>query len=110
MPHVYKLRYNDKETAIADLIAKGVIDAEHNYLPNTHAVVELGLIALTYGEYDEEGNVIVEPTYADGYHYDVMTENEIDFGSAELQVNNPKHNFAGYEQKGDIGQDTEQVD
>ena len=95
MPHVYKLKYKDKETAIADLIAKGVIDAEHNYLPNTHAVVELGLIALTYGEYDEQGNVVVEPTYADGYHFDVMLENEIDFGSADITelVTTPKHNF-----------------
>jgi hypothetical protein len=101
MPHVYKLRYKDKETAIANLIAKEVIDADNNYLPNTHAVVEVGFIALTYGD---------EPTYADGYYYDVMTENEVDFGSAELQVKNPKHNFAGYEQKGDIGQNTEQVD
>jgi len=110
MPHVYKLRYNDKETAIADLIAKGVYNDDLSYANGTHAVVELGFIVLTYGEYDEEGNVIAEPTYADGYHYDVMTENEIDFGSAELQVKNPKHNFAGYEQKGDIGQNTEQVD
>jgi hypothetical protein len=110
MPHVYKLRYNDKETAIADLIAKGVYNDDLSYANGTHAVVELGFIVLTYGEYDEEGNVIAEPTYADGYHYDVMTENEIDFGSAELKVKNPKHNFAGYEQKGDIGQNTEQVD
>jgi len=110
MPHVYKLRYNDKETAIADLIAKGVYNDDLSYANGTHAVVELGFIVLTYGEYDEEGNVIAEPTYADGYHYDVMTENEVDFGSAELQVKNPKHNFAGYEQKRDIGQDTEQVD
>jgi hypothetical protein len=110
MPHVYKLRYNDKETAIADLIAKGVYNDDLSYANGTHAVVELGFIVLTYGEYDEEGNVIAEPTYADGYHYDVMTENEVDFGSAELQVKNPKHNFAGYEQKGDIGQYTEQVD
>jgi len=85
--HIYKLKYTDKETAIADLIDKEVIDADNNYLQGTHAVVELGLIALTYGD---------EPTYADGYHYDVMTEKEIDFGSAEIQVNNPKHNFAGY--------------
>jgi len=93
--NVYKLRYNDKENAIADLIAKGVIDADNNYLQGTHAVVELGLIALTYGEYDEDGNVIAEPTYADGYHYDVMTENEVDFGSADVTelVTTPKHNF-----------------
>jgi hypothetical protein len=29
------------------------------------------IIALTQGTYDEHGNIITEPTYADGYHYDV---------------------------------------
>ena len=33
----------------------------------------------------------------DGYHYDIMSIQDIDFGSNEIIVNNPKHNFAGYE-------------
>jgi hypothetical protein len=45
------------------------------------AVVEIGLIVLEQGTYDEEGNVITEPIYADGYHYDVMAENVYDFGA-----------------------------
>lgn len=31
----------------------------------------------------------------DGYHYDVMSEQEIEFES-KVEVNNPKHTFAGY--------------
>ena len=34
---------------------------------------------------------------ADGYHYDVMAETEIDFGSNRIFPNNPKHAFAGYD-------------
>ena len=93
---IYKLKYIDKETAIADLIAKGVYDKELNYMKGIHAVVECGLIALENGTYDEECNEITAPIYADGYHYDVMSIQEIDFDNA-IEVNNPKHTFAGYD-------------
>jgi hypothetical protein len=92
---IYKLRYTDKDTAIADLIQKEVIDEEGNYINGTQAVVEIGQITLQNAEYDEQGNVIVLPVYADGYHYDVMSEQEIVFEN-EITVNNPKHTFAGY--------------
>lgn len=92
MIRIYKLKYADRETAIADLIAKGVyqeIDGELSYGTGIHSVVELGLIALVEGDLD------TAPVYADGYHYDIMCENEILFES-EIQVNNPRHTFAGY--------------
>jgi hypothetical protein len=99
---IYKLKYTDKETAIADLKAKGVyVETEEglSYGQGIQAVVEIGTIILTDGTYDEEGNVITEPIFAEGYHYDVMSENEIDFEIADITnlVNNPKHQFAGYE-------------
>ena len=78
--NIYKLKYNDKETALADFIAKDLIDAENNYKEGIQAIVEIGLI--------EE---------VEGYHYDIMSIQDIDFGSNEIIVNNPKHNFAGYE-------------
>ena len=101
--NIYKLKYTDKETAIADLLAKGVYIEVENfekeitlaYGQGIHAIVEIGLIVLENGTYDEEGNEITAPVYADGYHYDVMSENEIDFPNA-IEPNNPKHQFAGY--------------
>jgi hypothetical protein len=93
---VYKLKYPNKETAIADLTAKGVYNENLSYGNGIHAVVEIGTIILTDGTYDEEGNVITEPIYAEGYHFDVMSENEIDFDNV-IAPNNPKHQFAGYE-------------
>ena len=78
--NIYKLKYTDKETAIADFIAKDLIDAENNYKEGIQAIVEIGLI--------EE---------VEGYHYDIMSIQDIDFGNNEIIVNNPKHNFAGYE-------------
>ena len=101
---IYKLKYTDKETAIADLLAKGVyveienLDKEITlaYGQGIQAVVEIGLIVLENGVYDSEFNEITAPVYADGYHFDVMSEQEIKFENA-IEVNNPKHTFAGYE-------------
>ena len=73
---IYKLKYTDKETAFADFIAKGLIDAEYNYKLNTQALVDIGLII-----------------GVDGYHYDIMTIDEVDFSDNEIQVTNPVHNF-----------------
>ena len=99
MVNIYKLKYTDKETGIADLISKGVYqenDGELIYENGIHAVVEAGLIIDQEATFDEQGNLLTEPTYRDGYHFDIMTENEIDFGENEIFPNNSKHTFAGF--------------
>ena len=95
---IYKLKYTDKETGIADLIAKGVfqeIEGEMLYADGIDAVVEVGLIINEEATFDEQGNLLTEPTYREGYHFDIMTDNEIDFGENEIFPNSPKHTFAG---------------
>ena len=95
---IYKLKYPNKETAISDLISKGVyqeIEGELSYSEGIHAVVEIGLIIDKEATFDEQGNLLTEPTYIDGYHFDIMSEKEIDFGESEIFTNNPKHTFAG---------------
>ena len=97
--YIYKLNYTDKETAIADLLAKGVyVETEDGlaYGQGIQAVVEIGKIVLENGTYDSDFNVITEPVYADGYAYDVMSDNVIVFES-EIFPNNPRHSFAGCE-------------
>ena len=96
---IYKLKYTDKETAIADLIAKGVyqeIDGEMIYADGIDAVVEVGLLIDQEATFDEQGNLLTEPTYREGYHFDIMSEIEIDFGENEIFTDNPKHTFAGF--------------
>ena len=93
--NISKLQYPNKETAIADLLAKGVyIESEEGlvYGQGTHAIVEIGLIVDVEGTYDDEGEELTAPVFADGYHFDVMTENEIDFENA-IEPENPKHTF-----------------
>lgn len=95
---IYKLKYTDRETAIADLISKGVyqeINGELSYGNDIDAVVEVGLIIDQEATFDEQGNLLTEPTYREGYHFDIMAEKEIDFGANEIFPNNPKHTFAG---------------
>jgi hypothetical protein len=90
--NIYKLKYTTKAAAEKDLKKKGLLE----YLEGVHAVVEIGKIITTDGTYDEEGNQLTAPIYADGYHYDVMCEQDIDFGSNSVEVNNPKHVFLGH--------------
>ena len=99
MIRIYKLKYPDKETAISDLISKGVyreIEGELNYGDSIHSVVEIGLIIDQEATFDEQGNLLTEPTYREGYHFDIMAEKEINFGANEILPNHPKHTFAGF--------------
>ena len=100
--NIYKLKYTTKATAMKDLLKKGVyVETTFNdvtsltYGQGIHAVVEIGQIVLT-PPVIEDMQVITEATYLDGHHYDVMSEQSISFGKAEIEVNNPKHEFAGY--------------
>jgi hypothetical protein len=79
--NIYKLIFKDKEEAELILLTKNVIDVELNYINGTQAVVYLGVI-------DE-----LNPKYC----VDVMTADNIDFGSNEIKPIEPKHAFAGYE-------------
>jgi hypothetical protein len=94
---IYKLKYADKQTAIADLLDKKVyikqtIDEEEilTFGEGIHAIVEIGKICINQPTQE------IKPIFANGYHYDVMSEQEIDFKENEIVVNNPKHSFLGH--------------
>lgn len=97
---IYKLIYQDQDTAVKDLLHKGVLinttDLQGNevvsYAPTTHAVVHIGLIVDTPAVV-EDMKVIKEATYLKGWHVDVMTDLDIVFEN-EIKPNNPKHVFA----------------
>ena len=97
--NIYKLRFATKINAEKDLKAKGVyLETEEGltYSKGIHAVVEIGKIVTTDATYDEQRNELTAPIYASGYHYDVMCEQDIDFGSNSIEVKNPKHGFLGH--------------
>lgn len=96
---IYKLIYQDQDTAITDLLQKGVLintnDLQGNevvtYAPTTHAVVHIGLIVDTPAVV-EDMEVITPATYLEGWHVDVMTDLVYNF-TTEVTPNNPKHTF-----------------
>jgi hypothetical protein len=99
--NIYKLTYQNKEQAIADLESKGIL-TENGYGNGVQAVVEIGLIVLDVVE--------DEPIYADGYHYDVMSTETYDFGANLVEPKNPKHAFAGYPINEEVhGTDTDSI-
>lgn len=97
--HIYKLIYTDHDSAIADMLTKGVLinttDLNGNeintYSQSTHAVVYIGKIVDTPAVV-EDMEVITPATFIDGFHVDVMTDLEIEFAN-EVIPNNPKHEF-----------------
>lgn len=101
--NIYKLKFADKDQAIAVLKEKNIL-VEQTFQEETHlaygegvqAVVELGLIMITPPVMDKDMNIITPAVYADGYHYDVMSLELYDFGSYLIEPKNPKHAFAGY--------------
>ena len=102
---IYKLTYENKEQALADLKAKGIlVEVEFNgekheaYGSGVQAVVEIGLIMLTPPVTDGM-QIVTPPVYAEGYHYDVMSDNDYDFGANLVEPKNPKHAFAGHSVK-----------
>ncbi len=96
--NIFKLRYDNEHQGIDDLKLKGVyIETEEglSYGQGVQAIVNIGKVILIDGTFDKEGNLLTEPTYREGYHFDIMTNNVIDFGENEIFPNNPKHTFAG---------------
>jgi hypothetical protein len=91
--NIYKLKYPNKETAISDLLAKGVYIEDLSYGQGTHAIVELGLIVDVEGTYDDEGNEITPPTFIEGWHVDIMLSDDLDLSEFEVFPKNPKHKF-----------------
>jgi hypothetical protein len=88
MPKIYKLRYENKEVALKDLVNKRVIDINGKYINGTEAIVECENITLVYATETESAIV------ADGYHCDIMTTDTIIFES-EVFPKNAKYKFAG---------------
>jgi hypothetical protein len=103
MENIFKLSYTDKAAAVADLKAKNILveveglDGQKHeaYGEGVQAVVEIGLILVTPPVMDGM-EVIEEPIYAEGYHYDVMSSELYDFGANLVEPKNPKHAFAGH--------------
>ena len=99
--NIYKLQYTDKAQGDADLLAKGtyeVVEGEQVYINGTQAIVYIGKIVEIPGTYDKDGHEITPPVYYPGVYYDLMTTEDIDFGSHEIFPKDCAHSFLGWPQ------------
>ena len=52
------------------------IDGELIYGEGVQAVVEVGLIVYQEATFDEQGNLLTEPTYREDYHFDIHLDQD----------------------------------
>ena len=95
-----KYEFDSEEQAQELIDALGIaIDEEGNTYP-THreGIAHLRFITLQQGVYDENGNVISEPIFADKYSVDVLwsEEEHADWAPFRIEVEGEgSHGFAG---------------
>jgi hypothetical protein len=92
---IYRLQYENKTEGLIDLVDKKVIDVKGQYINGTESVVDCGIITLVYATCDENEKEITPAIFAEGYHYNIMTTDEILFES-EVFPNKPKYKFGGH--------------
>jgi hypothetical protein len=71
----YYLKFPNEKTALSKLKSAGFINEEKEIInaSHYHAIDVIGIITRG-GEYDEEGNVVVQPTTLSGWHINYVGE------------------------------------
>ena len=88
---IYKLKYTTIDECFMDLEAKGILVNGHK---TVESIVFIGTI-IDKPKIVENGVVVSEATYLDGYHVDIMTDKEFNFPN-QIHPKNPKHTFYGH--------------
>ena len=106
--NLYKLHYESKEIGDADLLDKGTYEViteegvtQEVYRNGTQAIVYIGKLVEVPATEDAPA------IYFDGVFYDILTTEEIDFGTNEVFPVDCKHSFLGYAKNAD-GTDVEE--
>ncbi len=95
----YKLKYTDKETAIADFIDRGYIietDIGESWREDIQGIVDVARIPISKATFDDEGQILTEATFKEGYHYDVYsTRDDLEFSGIVTTPINAWHKLSG---------------
>jgi hypothetical protein len=99
--NIYKTNFPTEQEGIDYLTEKGVWQevteewqTSMQYINGTQAVVNIGKIVKTPATYDENGEEIEPNIYYDGYNFDIMTTDNIDFEEFEVIPTKAAHSFA----------------
>ena len=93
--NIYKLRFENKQQGIDFFATENLAELVEGNLQNkegVQAIVDLGNMVTTQGEWDNEGNVIKETVYDIAYSFDIMCEQEI-VSDKIINPATPRHSF-----------------
>ncbi len=108
--YIYKTNFLTEAEGKQALITKGVWEevteegvTQMVYINGTRAVVNIGKIVKTPGTYGPDGHEITPPVYYDGWAYDVMSTEVIDFGANEVYPGDEAaHSFFGWPRNAEV--------
>ena len=103
--HIYKLVFDTEQQGKQVLIDNNVWEevteegvTSMRYINGTKGVVNIGKVIDTAKTTDPE-----HPVYYDGWAYDVISTDELDFGSFEVYpADNSAHQFYGYPRNAEV--------
>jgi len=108
--YIYKTNFLTEAEGKQALITKGVWEevteegvTQMVYINGTRAVVNIGKIVKTPGTYGPDGHEITPPVYYDGWAYDIMSTDTIDFGANEVYPgDSAAHSFFGWPRNAEV--------
>ena len=114
--NIYKTVFDTEQQGKDILIQKGVWEevteegvTSMKYINGTKAVVNIGKVVEVPATYDPDGKEITPPVYYDGWAYDIMSTDELDFGDKEVYpAEKSAHQFYGYPRNAEVPKSEEE--
>ena len=108
--YIYKTNFTTEQSGKQTLIAKGVWQevteegvTSMQYINGTQAVVNIGKVVEFPATYDDEGHELTPTIYYDGWAFDIMSSDTLDFGSDEVFPGDESaHSFMGYPRNAEV--------
>jgi len=102
--NIYKTNFPTEQEGFDYLVSQNVWQevteegvTSMQYINGTQAVVNIGKVVEIPATYDDEGNELTPPVYYDGWAYDVMSSDLLDFGTYEVFPGDAAaHSFMGW--------------
>ena len=108
MMRIYKTVFPTEQEGKDYLFSIGVLvedDGVIRFSENTASVVNIGKVVKIPATYDADGNELTPPIYYDGWAYDIMSSDTLDFGTYEVfPADESAHSFLGWARDAEVPQ------
>lgn len=108
--NIYRFTFPNKETAVQMLESEKIAtltEEGYQYLEGTQAIVEVTIVD-SQAEFDAEGNITKEAVLVSGYHFDVMSDREVE-SEFIVTPKTPQHGFLGFSELEEVLEEEEEV-